>query len=139
MNKDVGYLLKIITDKLKVKSDITLKKYDLTFVQSKVIAFLVEKNNKASQKEIENFLEVAHSTVVGIISRMVQKGFLIVYVDETDKRNNIICLTDKAILLWQALKKEIKESENRMLKDFSKQQKFDLINNLIQIYENLDY
>ena len=139
MNKDVGYLLKIITDKLKVKYDITLKKYDLTFVQSKVIAFLVEKNNKASQKDIANFLEVAHSTIVGIISRMVQKGFLIVYVDETDKRNNIICLTDKAILLWQALKKEIKESENRMLKDFSKQQKFDLINNLIQIYENLDY
>ena len=139
MNKDVGYLLKIITDKLKVKSDITLKKYDLTFVQSKVIAFLVEKNNKASQKEIENFLEVAHSTVVGIISRMVQKDFLVVCVDKTDKRNNIICLTDKAVLLWQELKKEIQESENRMLKDFSKQQKFDLINNLIQIYENLDY
>ena len=139
MNKDVGYLLKIITDKLKVKSDITFKKYDLTFVQSKVIAFLVEKNNKASQKDIANFLEVAHSTIVGIISRMVQKDFLVVCVDKTDKRNNIICLTDKAVLLWQALKKEIKESENRMLKDFSKQQKFDLINNLIQIYENLDY
>ena len=65
--KDVGYLIKYINDKLKVKADAELKQYNLTLTQSRVFAFLNSCGGQATQKEIEVFLEVSHPTVVGIV------------------------------------------------------------------------
>ena len=137
MKEDVGYLLKIITEKLKARADYTHKKYDLTFVQSKTISFLLDKANIASQKEIENFLKVAHSTVAGIISRMKQKGFVVTDIDNLDRRNKLVKLTNKAILIGNAIKKDIISVENDILKGFTKEQKTNFINVLKVIYQNL--
>ena len=68
--KDVGYFIKNINDRLKVRADADLKSYNLTLAQSRVLAFLNNQGGSATQKEIEVFLEVSHPTVVGIVSRM---------------------------------------------------------------------
>ena len=90
VNKDIGYYIKSINDKLKLKADTELKKYDLTLAQSRVLGFLSGKGGSATQKEIELFLEVSHPTVVGIISRMQQSGHVVSWIDEKDKRLSLI-------------------------------------------------
>ncbi len=138
MNVHIGYLLKNIADKLHGRADANFKKYNLTFQQSKIIGFLSFKNDCASQKEIENFLQVSHPTVVGIVTRMEQNGFLTVCVDETDRRNKIVKLTPKSIELWKSLRHTIEENEKKISKGLTEQQISEFINMLEIIYQNLD-
>ena len=76
LKNDVGYLIKSINDKLKVRADAELKKYHLTMSQSRVLIYLRSRGGQATQKEIETFLDVAHPTVVGLVSRMEQNGYV---------------------------------------------------------------
>lgn len=138
MNVHIGYLVKNIADKLHCRADANLKKHNLTFQQSKIIAFLAKNNNQASQKEIEDFLQVAHPTVVGLVARMEQNGFLVCSVDENDKRNKIVTLTTKAIEKWQELRLMIDQTEKDLMKGLSKQQVEQFVAVLAKIYENID-
>lgn len=51
--KDIGYLIKTINDKLKVKADADLKHNNLTLAQSRVLAFLDSRGGQATQKKLK--------------------------------------------------------------------------------------
>ncbi|MGN1148461.1 MAG: MarR family winged helix-turn-helix transcriptional regulator [Lachnospiraceae bacterium] len=136
--KDIGYLIKNINDKLKVKADADLKYFNLTLAQSRVLAFLNEKGGRATQKEIEVFLEVSHPTVVGIVSRMEQNGHVISWIDETDKRNKIVRLTEKAEAMGMDMKQNIHNNEKKMLASLSDEDIEHLRKMLAVIYKNLE-
>ena len=136
-NKDVGYLIKSINDKLKVKADADLKRYDLTFAQSRVFAYLQEKGGQATQKEIEVFLDVSHPTVVGIVSRMEQNGYVTCWQDE-DKRNKNVKLTSKARSLGMDMEQHMLENEKHLLAPLNEAETAQLKQLLIQIYNHLE-
>lgn len=52
--KDIGYLIKNINDKLKVKADADLKHSKLTLAQSRVLAFLDSRGGQATQKKLKS-------------------------------------------------------------------------------------
>lgn len=136
--KDVGYFLKNINDKLKVKADADLKHFNLTFAQSRVIAFLNDKGGSATQKEIELFLEVSHPTVVGLVSRMEQNGHVISWIDEADKRNKIVKLTERAQGISMDMERNISINEQKMLATLSEEDVANLTRMLTVIYKNLE-
>lgn len=136
--KDIGYLIKNINDKLKVKADADLKHSNLTLAQSRVLAFLDRRGGQATQKEIEVYLEVSHPTVVGIISRMKQNGHLRFWVDETDKRNKIIALTEQANALGEEMEQRISANEKMLLASLSEADIKKLKQLLLIIYNNLE-
>lgn len=136
--KDIGYLIKNINDKLKVRADADLKNNNLTLAQSRVLTFLDSKGGQTTQKEIEIFLEVSHPTVVGIISRMEQNGYLRCRVDEKDKRNKIVSLTEQAKALGDEMKQTIFANEQRLLASLSKEDIEKLNQMLLTIYNNLE-
>lgn len=136
--KDIGYLIKNINDKLKVKADADLKHNNLTLAQSRVLTFLDSKGGQTTQKEIEVFLEVSHPTVVGIISRMEQNGHLRCWVDEKDKRNKIVALTEQAKALGDEMKQKIFANEQRLLASLSREDIEKLKQMLLTIYNNLE-
>ena len=72
----IGCLLKMITDKIKMRADADLAQQGLTLTQSRVLGYLDRSGGQATQKEIEGFLQVSHPTVAGVIGRMEQKGFV---------------------------------------------------------------
>lgn len=135
--KDVGYLIKNINDKLKVKADADLKRYNLTFTQSRVFAFLQEKGGQATQKEIEIFLDVAHPTVVGIVSRMEQNGYVTTYFDSKDKRNKIVKFTKQAEEIGIDLEKNMLQNEEKLLSPLTPEDAEHLKKSLNLIYHNL--
>ncbi len=136
--KDVGYFIKNINDKLKIKADADLKHFNLTLAQSRVLAFLNSKDGSATQKEIELFLEVSHPTVVGIVSRMEQNGYVASRMDEEDKRNKIVTLTEKARAIGVDMEKNISTNENKMLSSLSEEEVDNLKRMLMVIYKNLE-
>lgn len=86
-----------------MRADEDLKRHDLTLTQTRVLGFLAEMGGQATQKEIEDDLQVSHPTVVGLVSRMEQKGFLTTRPDPMDRRNKLVELTEKARELDQAI------------------------------------
>lgn len=136
--KDIGYLIKNINDKLKAKADADLKNSNLTLAQSRVVDFLDSQGGQATQKEIEVYLEVSHPTVVGIISRMEQNGHLRCWVDETDKRNKIVALTEQAKALREEMKERILASEKRLIASLSEDDIKKLNQMLLVMYSNLE-
>ena len=105
MKNDVGYLIKRIHDKLAVRADAELKQYHLTMSQGRVFLYLSSRGGQATQKEIETFLGVAHPTVVGLVSRMEQSGYVTCWPCE-DGRNKNVKLTAQA----EALDKDMQRT-----------------------------
>lgn len=136
--KDIGYLIKNINDKLKVKADADLRQSNLTLAQSRVLVFLSSRGGQATQKEIEIFLEVSHPTIVGIISRMEQNGHLRCWIDERDKRNKIVALTEQAKALDNEMQQRILDNERRLLASLSEEDIEKLKQMLLTIYNNLE-
>ena len=136
--KDIGYLLKNINDKLKVKADADLKEHHLTLTQSRVLAFLHAKGGSATQKEIEVFLEVSHPTVVGTVTRMEQNGHVITWLDAADKRNKIVKMTARAEAIGKDMEQRIFDNERRMLSSLTEAETEQLRKMLFTIYKNLE-
>ncbi len=134
----IGYLLKVITDRIKVKADTELKSHNLTLTQSRVLAYLNRRSGQATQKEIEDYLEVSHPTVVGVVYRMEQNGFLHSWFDLQDKRNKMVELTDMALKICREMDRMISAQEEKMLRSLSKEQTAELEKTLMVIYKNLD-
>lgn len=58
---------------------------DLTGSQMRVLFFLhQQKNFECSQKELEDYLNVSHPTINGILKRMEEKGFLSTEITKKD-------------------------------------------------------
>ena len=136
MQKGIS-LIKSINDKIKVHADADLKSHDLTLSQSRVLMFLVKNDGKATQKEIEDFLKVSHPTVVGLVSRMKENGFVTVMQDTDDRRNKVVTLTDTAIKTGSNMDKVVAGMEAKMLKSLSAEQIKQLTEMLETIYRNI--
>ncbi|MDD6810278.1 MAG: MarR family transcriptional regulator [Lachnospiraceae bacterium] len=136
--QDIGFWLKQINDKLRMSADASLKKSGLTMSQTRIMEFLYEKGGQATQKEIENYLEVSHPTVVGMVSRLEKNGFLTCCVDKTDRRNKIVCTTDKAVESAEMMFQGRKETENRLLKSLGEEEIEELRRLLKILYKNIE-
>lgn len=136
--RDIGALLKQITDRMRAGVDAQLKDKDLTFSQSTVLNYLYDRNAEATQKEIETFLGVSHPAVAGIVSRLEKNGFVYSYLDPNDKRNKMVGLTDKAKDITDEIQKKILFSEKALTYRLSASETESLRSMLITVYENFD-
>lgn len=135
--RDIGLLIKRLTDKIKASVDALLKKHGLTFSQTVVISFLSERGGKATQKEIEDHMQVSHPTVVGIISRLENNGFVICFMDEKNRRNKIVCMTDKAQSIVGVMHADKTEMENKLTKGLSEAELAEFRRIIDILYKNI--
>ncbi len=135
--RQIGYLMKVINDRIKVNADADLKEHNLTLTQSKVLAFLNRQGGRSTQKEIEDFLNVTHPTVVGVVTRMEANGFLESWLDPSDKRNKVVALTEAARSTGLEMENKIGEFERKMTRGLSDEQVAGFIDTLEHIYRNL--
>lgn len=136
MKNDVGYLIKSINDKLKVRADAELKKYHLTMSQSRVLVYLRSRGGQATQKEIETFLDVAHPTVVGLVSRMEQSGYVTCWPCE-DGRNKNVKLTEQAEAIDKDMQENMHANEEMLLAPLSPEDRERLRDLLLTVAEHL--
>ena len=135
---DIGYLIKSVDEKLKIRADADLKKHNLTMAQSTVLLFLyAHENNQSTQKEIEEFLDISHPAVVGIVSRMEQNHHVITWMDQDNRRNKIVRLTPEAQSLGETMNQMRQAWEDKMLQDFSSEDAEQLKQWLWKVNQNL--
>ena len=136
--KNIGYLIKSISDKLRMRADADMVEHNLTLSQCRVHAYLNHHDGEATQKEIETFMEVSHPTVVGIISRMERAGHVVTRTDETDKRNKIVRLTDGSRAMGWEIEQTTLAREKAMLAPLTEEEVAELRRMLEIIYQNID-
>ena len=136
LKNDVGYLIKSINDKLKVRADAELKQYHLTMSQSRVLVYLRSRGGQATQKEIETFLDVAHPTVVGLVSRMEQNGYVTCWPCE-DGRNKYVKLTAQAEAIDRDMRENMHANEEMLLAPLSPEDREHLRDLLLTVAEHL--
>ncbi len=134
----IGGIIKYISDKVRQKADNNLKDHNVTLSQVRVLNFLWRENGSCSQKQIEDFLQVSHPTVVGLVSRMEQSGYIHTSVSPDDKRNKIVTVTDSGMALASELCRFMDDMDNRMLEGLSEEQQSQLADMLLTVAKNLE-
>ena len=137
MQKKVGHMFKMISDRMKADGDAALKKKNLTFTQSQVLRYVRFHEGKATQKEIEDYFQVSHPTVVGIVTRMENNGYLHCYTDVKDRRQKICELTEAGFAVGEVIHAEIMEQDRRLMEGLSEEEVTELMRMLEIVYRNL--
>ncbi len=137
-DKNAGYYIKRISDYVEADANRELEQYGLTWSQARVLSFLLNRQDRVTiQKDIEDFFEIRHSTVIGILQRMEAKGFIVSSVDPDDKRQRIINVTDAANELAKDLERHRVESEKRMAEGMTAEELSELKRLLYKVYKNI--
>ena len=73
--ESIGFLLTRIHNNMDRQANNNLKSSGMTFSQMRILYYLLKHGEAPpSQKDIEDFLQVSHPTVVGLIKRLEAKA-----------------------------------------------------------------
>ena len=119
-----GQLIKLLHDRLEKQANNTLRAQDLTMMQISVLMELQKTEQKQlSMKELERKFCVAQSTVVGIVSRLEQKGFVEAFGDAADKRVKLVHIPPAGEACCQEASGYMEQAEQTLLQGFSEEEK----------------
>ena len=110
--------------------------YQLECRQYLLFLYLSSRGGQATQKEIETFLDVAHPTVVGLVSRMEQNGYVTCWPCE-DGRNKYVKLTPQAEAIDKDMQRNQLENEKMLLAPLSPEERERLRDLLLTVAEHL--
>lgn len=114
-DENVLFYVRRINDLMVNFLNSKIKEKDLTWSQAEIISFLhcnEMKNKPVTQKDIETYFGLSHPTVIGILKRLQNKGFVTVTVNKNDKRHRDVMLTDKSIDLKSDIESSLGIKEN---------------------------
>lgn len=138
-NTNISFLIKLIGDTIETKVNKRLKPHGITLSQERVLSYLHErKTEKTSQKDMEEYFQVTHPTIIGILKRLESKGLIYSEVDEIDKRVRNISLSPDFELKAGTLLSFQKEMEKQMLHDVSEVEEMLLREHLYKLLNNVE-
>ena len=138
MRKDAGVYIKKIAERLQAYADKKGFRHDVTFAQGKVLFYLhTQKGGEAAMKNLEEYLDVSHATVSGIISRLKEKGYVECEKSKEDARAKTVRLTEKENATFTEMKKRRAAMESMLLKDFSEKERAEFLLFLERVYRNV--
>lgn len=133
----IGPMMKKISEKMERKANEELKKYRLTLTQGEIILFLSERpDKKATQKELENYLQVSHPTTVTIVKSMEAKNMVETFLDDEDRRMKNVRLIWGNEEIYQKLRINAQNLDVQLLKGFSDEEKELFFSFLNRSYKN---
>lgn len=132
----LGYYFKKINEAFVSNRNKTLKEKGLTSTQMDFLVYLF-RHNDVTQRELEVYFGLSHSTVIGIVKRLAEKGYIVVEQNEEDKRQRNILLTEKAYDIQKGMIKRRENDQKKFEKYMSAQEIADLIRELKRVYDIL--
>ena len=136
--QDIGFILKTITDRIRSMADRSFAAFGLTGTQVHYLGFLEESGGSTSQRLLEENFAVSHPTVIGIVSRLQEKGFVTVEIDSRDRRNRIVTMTQKAYDVGVQLGAGRREMDRMLVRGFSDAEREQLRQYLCRILDNTE-
>ena len=137
-HNNTGFYIKRISEYIESDANRALEQYGITCSQARVLTFLLKRQDKTTiQKDIENYFEIKHPTVIGILQRMEAKGLIVSSVDPSDKRQKIIRLTDSAFDLEKTIADHVEDAEQRMAEGMTEEELETIKQLLYKVYKNI--
>lgn len=135
--KEIGILIKRISNNMDKSKNIIFSKYNLTGNQSEILLYLLHNKDKTIyQKDIEKEFNQSNPVVTGILNRLESSGYIRRIVSDKDSRFKKVCLTNKAYELESNIDKELKEFNKSFKCNLSKNELKELKNLLKKLYNN---
>ncbi|WP_422485456.1 MarR family winged helix-turn-helix transcriptional regulator [Gudongella sp. DL1XJH-153] len=104
-----------------------------------IIAYLFEnEGTDVFQRDLEERFTITRSTISKVLKLMEHKGLIERLSVEEDARLKKIVLTDKAREIHQAVKSDLMEIETRLMKDFSHEEKEQLLVFIDRMKSNME-
>lgn len=116
----LGYRIMVGSELLNRQLQSKFPDRQLTDAQTRIIDFLVASGGSARQRDIQGFLQVSHPTVVGLLKRLVEKGFIRITQSSHDMRANIIVLLDDGQIEYEKVQKHRDEIDALIVKTLNK-------------------
>ena len=135
--QNIGYLIKAISERMKAIGDNELREHDLTFSQMQVISVIESHGGRMARKDIEKILDVSHPTMVGLIHRLEDKGFVICEENDDPRRIVIVSLSEKAEQLKKTVREAHEQRNRELLEGFSEEEIGQIYALLLKLYSNL--
>lgn len=137
--ESIGKLIKILSEAVRQRANRDFKECNLTMQQTAVLSFLKERENKmeTTQKDIQDYLRVAHPTAVSILKGMEQKKLIETFASETDRRMKLVRLTGREESSMKKVIEGRERMETQLLNGFTEAEEKALRNYLKRLYENI--
>ena len=137
--RSCGMLIKRIHDALAKSANNILRLDDITLSQLMMLNVIsADAEKKLTFKELERELHVAQPTVVGIVSRLEQKGLLVTDGDSADRRIKVAFITEDGEKKCQHARKLREQTETQLLMGFTEDEKDSFLRQLARVAANID-
>lgn len=136
--KDIGLLLKMITENLDKKLNTYLTTLGLTASQGRVLFYLqTVYKGKTTQKAIEDYLDVSHPTTTGIIKRLEDKGFVKTQINVTSRISKDVEITKTGLAVLKETGKSRGIMEKLLSSNLTAAERNTLISLLDKVYNTV--
>ena len=113
-------VIKILSIKVDKEINRILEKNHITSSQSMAMFYLFHhKNKEVSPIDIEKKFNLSHPTILGILKRLSEKGFIRIEKSSKDSRFRIVTLTKKGIEIEKEITLAFENIENRIINALS--------------------
>ena len=137
-NEHLGYYFKRINEAFVARANKSLKKFELTSTQMDILMYLFRNNSATStQRDIEKYFNLSHSTVIGVLQRLTEKGYITIERSLDDKRQRNVNLTQKAFEVKEYIINHRQKIQNSFAESFSESELKSLVESLKKVYDIL--
>lgn len=134
-----GLYFKKVNGVFERHANLRLKALGLTRAQSDILRYLYERGDTpTTQKDIEQHLQLTHPTVIGLLRRLEEKGFVCITVDAHDRRCRLVRLTAAHGRVHAEMESMRLALEARLLKGFTPEEIDTLLALLDRAWKNLE-
>ncbi len=122
---ETGKVINKISHRLRRRSQAVQKAVGISETQGRILDYILVEGCRRPvyPRDIEKEFDLRSSTVTGILSTLEKEGLLSRIPDERDGRLKKLVFTPKADGIREALQKEIEETESRMLRGISEEER----------------
>jgi DNA-binding MarR family transcriptional regulator len=135
--KHVGFLLKLINDRMTNKFNKLLKERHITAKQLQIVEFLkANEERMVTQKDLEIAFGVSHPTISRMLKEMEKNGFIHTHFNPKNRTMKII---EYDIEKFHEAEEHRNAVEDVLSGGFTPEERAQLLQYLERVYRNIEY
>lgn len=136
---EVGKSINRLSNHIRSRSNLIQKRIGITGVQGNILYYILMESQIRTiyQRDIEKEFSLKAPTVTEILKILEQKELIRREVDKEDTRRKKIIFSDKASKIKDEIEKEIKESEDILLKGVTESERKEFLRIAGKMLENI--
>ena len=133
----ISFLMKLIADRVSTLFSLRADT-PVTAAQGRLLMYLEARGGgPVSQRDIEQYLNVSHTTAKGLLQRLEEKGFVRTAFDSRDGRVKNAYVTEKADQCREDLSNHIDSITAQMMHGLADEEEQQLMDLLRRVYRNI--